>query len=182
MKKLTKDICFTGLGIALYVALSLCLQVPVFENYYICLGYVVMLAYCYLFGGISGATVGGIGCLLYCVLTNGLRGLPGWMLGNVIIGLALGIIFHYTKKLKNKAPLVAKIIEIVSIVIVTAIGILLVKSTVEMALYAQPFFIRAMKNMYAFIADAVVLVVSLPICYTLHNYVKRRSTSMTKAT
>ena len=38
---------------ALFVALSLCLQAPVFENYYLCLGYAVMAVYCYSFGTIS---------------------------------------------------------------------------------------------------------------------------------
>ena len=173
MKFTIREITMTAMGIALYVALSLCLQVPVFENYYLCLGYIVMLVYCYSFGSVKAALVGGIGCLLYCVLTNGLRGLPGWMLGNVFIGLALGVVFHYTKKLKYIKPFVVKIVEIVSIVIVTAIGILLIKSMVEMVLYAQPLFIRIIKNMYAFIADVVVLVISLPLCVTLDKYLYR---------
>ena len=35
MKTSTKRICLLALGMALFVALSLCLQVPVFENYYL---------------------------------------------------------------------------------------------------------------------------------------------------
>ena len=35
----TKKISLLAVGIALFVVLSLCLQVPVFENYYLCLGY-----------------------------------------------------------------------------------------------------------------------------------------------
>ena len=34
----TRDITFIAAGIALFVALSMCLRVPVFENYYLCLG------------------------------------------------------------------------------------------------------------------------------------------------
>ena len=37
-----KKICMNAMGIAMFVALTLCLQVPVFENYYLCLGYIVM--------------------------------------------------------------------------------------------------------------------------------------------
>ena len=37
-----KNICLNGMGIALFVVLSMCLRVPVFENYYLCLGYFVM--------------------------------------------------------------------------------------------------------------------------------------------
>ena len=46
-----------ALGVALFVVLSLCLQVPVFENYYLCLGYVAVAVYCYSFGPVSGTIV-----------------------------------------------------------------------------------------------------------------------------
>ena len=35
----TRKICITAMGIALFVVLALCLQVPVFENYYLCFGF-----------------------------------------------------------------------------------------------------------------------------------------------
>ena len=54
MKNTTRKLCITAVGIALFVALSVCLQVPVFENYYLCLGYVAMAVYCYSFGVASG--------------------------------------------------------------------------------------------------------------------------------
>lgn len=76
MKISIKRICLIAMGIALYVVLSLCLQVPVFENYYLCLGYVSMMVFCYYFGAVSGTVVGFLGVVLYCLLTNGLRGLP----------------------------------------------------------------------------------------------------------
>ena len=76
MKNTTKQICINAIGIALFVVLTLCVQVPVFENYYICLGYVVMALYCYMFGPISGTVVGCTGTILYCVLTGGLNGMP----------------------------------------------------------------------------------------------------------
>ena len=63
---MTKKLTLLAMGIALFVALSMCLQVPVFENYYLCLGYVVMAVYCYSFGSFSGTIVGFFGVLLYC--------------------------------------------------------------------------------------------------------------------
>ena len=90
------------MGIALFVVLTMCLQVPVFENYYLCLGYVVVVVYCYSFGPTGGAVVGAVGVVIYCLLTNGLRGMPGWALGNVLIGLGLGIVFRVTKKFRRK--------------------------------------------------------------------------------
>ena len=35
----TRKLCLTAMGTALFVVFTLCLQVPVFENYYLCLGY-----------------------------------------------------------------------------------------------------------------------------------------------
>ena len=98
LKKLTA----TAIGIALFVVLSLVLQVPVFQNYYLCLGYIAMAVYCYSFGTLSGTLVGALGVVLYCVLTNGMRGMPGWALGNVVIGIGLGLTFAATKSMKSK--------------------------------------------------------------------------------
>jgi uncharacterized membrane protein len=58
MNTATQRIALLAVGIALFVALSMCLQVPVFENYYLCLGYVVMAVYCFSFGTINGTITG----------------------------------------------------------------------------------------------------------------------------
>lgn len=157
----TKDICITAMGVALFVALSMCLRVPVFENYYLCLGYVVMAVYCYIFGPVKGTIVGVFGTILYCLLINGLRGMPGWALGNIVIGVIMGLWFKYTKK---QTSLLHIILSIIVIVAAVALGILGVKSVVECFLYAQPMIIRLANNVYAFVSDVVVLVASLPIC------------------
>ena len=54
MNTATQRITLLAVGTALFVALSMCLQVPVFDNYYLCLGYVVMTVYCYSFGAGMG--------------------------------------------------------------------------------------------------------------------------------
>ena len=64
MSASTKKISLLAVGIALFVVLSLCLQVPVYENYYLCLGYVVMAVYSYSFGTFSGIVVGFAGVRL----------------------------------------------------------------------------------------------------------------------
>lgn len=161
----TKYITFSAMGIALYVALSYAVRVPVFENYYICLGYVALLAYCYIFGPGMGCIVGGLGCVLYCLLTSGLRGMPGWTLGNIFIALFLGLVFKLTAAL-GKRP-VRSVLEIIAIAAATAAGILVIKSYTEVLLYAQPFALRAGKNIYAFVSDLVVLVVAMPLCRLL---------------
>ena len=64
MNQTTQKITVMAAGIALFVALSLCLQVPVFENYYLCLGYIVMTAYIYWFRWYEGAVIGFLGVIL----------------------------------------------------------------------------------------------------------------------
>lgn len=176
MTKSTQHICFTAMGVALYVVLALCLQVPVFENYYLCLGYVSMMVFCYYFGAVSGITVGVMGVVLYCLLINGLRGLPGWAAGNLVIGLALGVTCKLTKHLQN--TFLRNGIIAIAVVLSTAVGILGVKSIVEVILYAQPMIVRVAKNMYAFVADVVVLIASLPICVCLRKPIAKLAKEM----
>lgn len=154
-----KKICVTAMGVALYVVLALCLQVPVFENYYLCLGYIAMAVYCCHFGVGSGMTVGAMGVVLYCLLTNGLRGMPGWAAGNLVIGLALGLACRKTAAMKNKSLRNGVLLTVV--LLATAAGILGVKSFVEYVLYAQPMVVRMAKNIYAFVADVIVLWVGI---------------------
>ncbi len=172
MNATTQRICLLAIGTALFVALSMCLQVPVFENYYLCLGYVVMAVYCYSFGTVNGTIAGTMGVVLYCLVINGLRGMPGWALGNVVIGIILGLTFRITKR-TDGGKFLKSITNVVAIVVATALGILIVKSGIESLLYAQPMAVRIAKNIYAFVADVVVLVVSLPICVALDKNAKK---------
>ena len=167
----TRKIALYAVGIALFVVLSLCLQVPVFENYYLCLGYVVMAVYCYSFGTLAGTVVGFFGVILYCLVISGLRGMPGWALGNIVIGLSLGLWFRAAGKIRS-VPL-RIVLHAAVIVASVAIGILAVKSETESLLYSQPFLVRAGKNSYAFVADAVTLILSLPICILLDEPARR---------
>ena len=167
----TKKICIAAAAVALFVCASLCLQVPVFENYYLCLGYVAMAVYCYSFGAVSGTIVGVFGVVLYCLVISGLRGLPGWALGNVVIGIALGLTFRRTKKMQNTAVKAA--VNAGAITLSVTVGILVIKSATESVLYLQPFAVRAGKNFSAWVADLVVLLFSLPICMTLDKTVRK---------
>ena len=155
----------------LFIALSLCLQVPIFQNYYLCLGYVAMTVYCYSIGTVSGTIVGTLGVILYCLLISGLRGMPGWAMGNLFLGIIMGITFKCVKKIKR--PIIETIISVIVIIAATAIAMLVIKSYVECLLYSQPFLLRVGTNIYAFIADAFVIIVSLPICRTIEPYINK---------
>jgi len=179
MKTSTQYVCVTAVGIALFVVFSLCLQVPVFENYYLCLGYVAMAVYCYSFGAVSGTIIGVLGVVLYCLVISGLRGLPGWALGNVVIGIALGLTFKRTKVMKNTAIKAA--VNAAAIILSVTIGILVVKSVTESILYLQPFAVRVGKNLTAWVADLVVLLLSLQICMKLDKNVRKMFPKLTDA-
>ena len=165
MKKNFRPLVFTAIGIALFTVLTLCLQVPVFQNYYLCLGYVAMAVYCCSFGTLSGTLVGVFGVVAYCLITSGLRGMPGWALGNVAIGIALGWAFSLTRNMKSRAARYG--ILAAAVLVGTAAGILGIKSLVDSVIRSQPFAARAAMNVYAFVADAAVLLLSLPVCEIL---------------
>lgn len=167
----TKKLCLTAMGTALFVVLTLCLQVPVFENYYLCLGYVVLMVFCFYFGPLSSVIVGTLGVVLYCLLISGLRGMPGWTVGNIVIALAMSLACKYSSGLKSRH--FRRLILLGVMIAATAVGILGVKSIVEVILYAQPFLLRAAKNVYAFVADIVVMAVSIPICEKLETVISK---------
>ena len=121
-----------------------------------------MAFFTYYFGTTSGVLVGTIGVFLYCLLTGGLRGMSGWILGNVVIGIICGITAKIVKKYDRKY--IKEILMITSVIISTAIGILVVKSLVEVALYSLPFMLRVTNNIFAFVADVVVLVLGFELC------------------
>ena len=80
----------------------------------------------------------------------------------MVIGVGLGLTFKATKSLKAKGIQYA--LWVGAVILFTALGILGVKSLIDSLIKAQPFLVRAAMNLYAFVADAVVLTLSLPLC------------------
>ena len=157
----TKDITFLAAGIALFVVLSMCLRFPVFENYYLCLGYIVMTVYIWCFKWYEGAIIGFLGVILYCIIGGlGFNGMPGWSVGNIVIGLIIGVSLKYIQQLKSKTLQV--ILTAITAIVATFIGIELIKSLIDSFVVSQPFVVRFAKNMTSFIADAFVIVISFP--------------------
>ncbi len=168
----TKDITFMAAGIALFVALSMCLRVPVFENYYLCLGYIVMTVYIWCFRWYEGAVVGFFGVILYCLVGGlGFNGMPGWAVGNIAIGLILGAALKHVQKIRNKT--VQVLLMALAAVVATFVGIEIIKSLIDSVVVSQPFAVRMAKNMTSFIADVFVIVMSLPICVLVERYARR---------
>ena len=168
----TKDITFIAIGLALFVALSMCLRVPVFENYYLCLGYIVMTVYIWCFKWYEGAIIGCLGVILYCIIGGlGFNGMPGWAVGNIVIGLIIGMTLKFIQKIKNKT--VQVILTALVAIVATFVGIELIKSLIDSFVVRQPFVVRFAKNMTSFISDAFVIVVSLPICALVEKTAKK---------
>ncbi len=168
----TRDITFLAAGIALFVALSMCLRVPVFENYYLCLGYVVMTVYIWCFKWYEGAVIGCLGVILYCIIGGlGFNGMPGWAVGNLVIGLIIGLPIKRIKKIERK-PLQVLAAAVVAVIAAFA-GILIVKSLIDSFVVGQPFPVRFVKNTTSFVSDAFMIVVSLPVCVLVEKYAQK---------
>ena len=60
-----------------------------------------------------------------------------------------------------------------AVIFSTAIGILGLKSLVDSVIKSQPFLARVAMNLYAFVADVVVLIIALPICELLDKPAKK---------
>ncbi len=160
-----------ALGIALYVTVSMLLQVRFIGNYFFHLGYVVMMVYLVNFGTLSGFFVGVIGVLLYCLLAASPNGLITWPVANALIAFICGSVFRKTKEMKDPLRFV---IDIASILLATALGFLVSKPLLETLLFAQDFWVRATVSFSAFVMDTIVLVISYPIARRLVRLLNRR--------
>ena len=99
--------------------------------------------------------------------------MPGWAAGNVLIWLLLGAAFSMSRRVRSRTA--GYMICAIAVIIACAGGILVVKSFTESVLYAQPFGARALKNSYAFVADAAVLLAGLPLCGVISRYAAAHS-------
>lgn len=145
-----KKVSICGIGIALYVALSMMVKIPLVGHASLDLGYIVLAVYCYHFGSVSGAVVGGVGCMLVSMLTTGWFP-PGWITGNIFIGLVVGMV----GKKRDISPEKRVGIVILSVFI----GIFVIKTVIECCLYSIPFAVKLPKSAVVFFTDAVVMSV-----------------------
>lgn len=143
-----KTICHTAIGIALYVAVSMAIKIPVIGHASLDLGYIVFAVYCYYFGHIVGMAVGSIGCMFVSLLTSGWFPI-GWIVGNMMIGLIVGMVGSSTKYSTLK--------RICIIFVAVFIGIFCAKTSIECLLYSIPLEVKAPKSAVVFIMDAIVM-------------------------
>lgn len=147
----TKNICLTALGVALYVCVSMLIKIPVVGHISLDLGYIVLAVYCYIYGGIAGAIVGACGCFLVSLIATGWIAV-GWPLGNLLIGALCGVTYKQVKGKRWAIP-----ISIAVTVVTVFIGVGVIKTVVECALYSLPVAVKFAKNLVAFAMDAAVM-------------------------
>lgn len=155
-----KKIAFLGVGIALYVVLGCILNIPLFAGSHIQtdLGYIAFGCCLYLLGW-HATIVGVIGCLLESLVTSGW--IPyGWILGQLFIGIVCGLIY---KKTQSRA------VHIIVTILAVFVGVAGIKTAVECAMFSIPFVVKFPKNVVAFIADAVPMLLGLFLGYRLNK-------------
>jgi uncharacterized membrane protein len=159
-----KTITYFGIGIALYVVLGCFINIPLLVGSHLQtdLGYVVFGVYCYLFG--PGAfIIGVLGCLIESLLTSGWVPV-GWMAGQAVIGLLCGKAYTMTEK---------KTVHIAVTVIAVFLGIGVMKTVIECAMYGIPVFVKFPKNIVAFIADVIPMILGLMLGHVFTTRIKK---------
>ena len=148
----TKKITYLGMGIALYVVLSMTIKIPLINQIKTDFGYLAFGAFLNLFG--MPATVVGVAG---CIIANSFVGSafpPGWVLGQLFVGLFCGYLFGRTEKLWLKC-----IIAVSGVFI----GIGIIKTFIEVWLFRIPFNIKIIRNLVAFVADVIPMVIGVII-------------------
>ena len=154
----TKTITTLGIGIALYVALSAMIKIPLVGHIQTDMGYIAFGVFCVLFGWL-GAIVGVIGCLIESLIFSGW--LPvGWMAGQLAIGVICGVAY---KKTSNKV--ICSLITVVAVFI----GIAIIKTGIECVLYSIPLNVKFVKNFTAFVADSIPMLIGMFLGFRLNK-------------
>lgn len=142
----TKTITYTAIGIALYVAVSMLIKIPMIGHISLDLGYIVLAFYCMLFGPIPAAIVGASGAFLVSLIASGWIAI-GWPLGNLLIGAVCAAVYKPEKPIRN----------IGITILMVFIGVLGIKTAVECPLYGIPILVKIPKNLVAAIADSITM-------------------------
>lgn len=146
----TRYITITAMGIALYAVLSMTAKIPLIGHISLDLGYIVLAIYCYHMGVGSGSIVGGAGCVIISMLTTGWFP-TGWMIGNIVIAIICGAMY------RRDGMNMSVVHNIVTSILAVAVGILVLKTVIECALYGIPLAVKIPKNAVAFVTDAIVM-------------------------
>lgn len=161
MNKTVKHISYMAMGIALYFVLGLTLKIPIVGHLQTDLGYIAFGAWCAVFGW-QACIVGAAGCLLESLLLSGWFP-PGWILGQLVIGVICGMAY---KKCNSN------VLKIIITVFAVFLGIAGVKTLVECKLYSIPLAVKLSKNSVAAVADTVPMIIGMFVGEKMNKYKK----------
>ncbi len=140
----TKKLTYMGLGVALYVALSFTVKIPILAHIRTEPGYIAFGLFLCLFG-YPATSVGVLGCIISNLLYSGTFPV-GWALGQLFIGISCSWMFP---RLKNMtAKLIAGFLSVM-------IGVALIKSLSESVLFNLPLGVKLIRGTVAAVADSV---------------------------
>lgn len=147
-----RKIAFIALGIAMYAVLSAFVIIPIVNRIKLDLGYIVFGLYLNTFG-IPATLVGTAGCIIGNLLKGGSFPIA-WACGQTFIGVVLGYLLPKTDKiyLKYLYSLVA-----------CFIGIVLIKTVLEVWIFSLPWYAKFLSNTAAFIADVIPLLIGITL-------------------
>lgn len=151
----TKKISYLAMGVALYVALAHVVKIPIIAHIQTDLGYVAFGLYCALFGW-PAFIVGTLGCIIESLLFTGFFP-TGWTLGQVLIGIVCGI----TYRRLSEPKLSYTVIKIAVTIFAVFIGVAVIKTIVECAIWSLPLGIKFARNCIATAADIPPMLVGL---------------------
>ena len=161
----TRKLARLAMGIALYAVLGMTMNIPLLAGTHLQtdLGYAAFGAFCLLFGW-QAFVVGVFGCLIESLLISGWVPI-GWMAGQLAIGLVCGLV--YTK-------CNSKVLHVVTTIVMVFVGIAVIKTGIECALYSIPVEIKFVKNCVAFVADTIPMLAGLFAGYRIKPIIKER--------
>lgn len=146
----TKRIAQIGIGIALYVVLSMLFNVPIVGHVRFDAGYICYAVYLELFGW-WGIPVGVLGCFIKGYASDGWIPFT-WMVGQTIVGVSCSAVFAKTDKAFWK---------ITVIVVSVIVGIGIVSSVMSALMFGQPILMKIGRGMITALADIIPMVIGL---------------------
>ena len=133
-----------GLGVALYVALSFTVKIPILAHIRTEPGYIAFGLFLCLFG-YPATSVGVLGCIISNLLYSGTFPI-GWALGQLFIGISCSWLFPRLKGMTAK--LITGFLSVM-------VGVALIKSLSESILFNLPLGVKLIRGAVAAVADAV---------------------------
>lgn len=146
-------IAYMGMGIALYVVVSLSLNIPFgIRHMRLDLGYIVYTVYLALFG-YWGIVVGVVGCCIKGYISDGWIPFT-WMIGQTLIGIVCAGTFSKTANVTR---------WVAAIVVSVFFGIAIVSSGLSALMFHLPLGAKIIAGTVGAISDSIVMILGIPI-------------------